>query len=512
MSQEWMFFGMPENTVKLPVSRFAAASIFGRRIWESPGWMTSVNTLARILALLAVLPIVLRQFSPGDISLYYLLSSVITLQMLAAGGFVPTFARFISQVIAGVSEEEIGRHVVGTPRVFASSPEFDRVLLAKIVSTLSRVFLVLSLMMFPLEAVLGTLMLAAPVSLSSSPERAWIAWGVVAVITPISLFASQYSSVLQGLNRVAQEQRWSAVFVIVGSICGVIALACGGDLLVLIAVNQFWQLISFFRLRWLCSIALREQGIAGANVGFSADIFRAVWPSSWRSMLGVASAAGIAAGSGFLFAQRMPAAELSRFLLGQRIMMVVSEVSRAPFYSRIPVLNAMRAKGDIDGLLRSSQQAMQYSYAAFMLLFLVIPVCAAFAFPLIGSNTEFPAVGFWCLLGLSVLVERTGAMHLQVYSTTNDIVWHRLNGYTGLVWITLMLMLIPVIGIFSYPVAMLLANCAVYTQMSLRLSVRSLGCHIREFERYCSFPGYCGFGACCALLWAFDAFISGYQT
>jgi hypothetical protein len=464
------------------------------RSWESPVMMTWLNTTARVISFATVLPLVLRQFTPADISLYYLFWSVVTLQLMAGSGFLPTFARFVSYALAGAKDSDFETLGRGHQTTLANGT-IDAEALSRIVATLHRVFLVLSLASIPVMAVVGTLLLHRPVAQSADPAHAWLAWGLILAVTPLTLYANQFSALLQGSNRIALEQRWSALFVILGSISGLIALLCGGGLLSLIAVNQFWQIMSFLRLRWLATRVLAALPYHAGQATYSAAIFRAIWPSSWKSFIGAVASAGISSASGLVFAQRITGAPLAEFLFGLRIMGVVSEVSRAPFYTKLPYFNALRVKGDLQELGRRAHQAMRRTYFVFLVLFFAAPIAAAIALPLIKSNIAFPSTLFWCALGFATLVERCGAMHLQLYSTTNDIIWHWMNGITGAIWIGLMLLLLPWMNLQAFPVAMAIAYVGFYSWIAARKSLNSLGLTFWRFEWTCGLPALAVFAA-----------------
>lgn len=468
-----------------------------RGAWASPALMTLFNTVARILAVVGVLPFVLSRFTPGDVSLFYLFHSVISLQMLAGGGFVPTFARFIAHSLAVVSTP--GEGDSGTGRV--SSDCSDGRQLAALVGTLRRIFLVLSLLSFPVMAGCGSLLLITPVAASSSELDSWAAWAIVAAVTPLSLYASQYSAVLQGASRVAEEQRWAGVYCLAATLISICVLSVGGGLLALVAVNQVFQLVTFVRLYRMTSSTLRSLPYRSEEDRYSSSAFRMVWPNAWRSFLGVAIYSGIVSGSGLIFAQVTPSNLMAEFLLGLRIIAAVSEVSRAPFYSLIPHFNRLRACGKIEALQAAAQQSMLQSHLGFLALFGAAPVLCLYLLPLIRSNVAFPSMLFWSLLGISVYVERWGAMHLQIYSTTSDIIWHWLNGFTGVLWLILILVLTPVIGLYSYPVGMLVANSLIYTPISVQRSLKSMGCSWWAFERHCVVPANVCFCFCIVCLW-----------
>lgn len=443
--------------------------------------MTWVNTFSRLASLIIVLPLVLRHFSPGDIALYYLFASIVSLQLMTGAGFVPTFARFVTYVLAGAREADLPGIRRGEATV--AGTDIDPELAARMLVTMRRVFGLLAVGSIPLVGIIGTCLLLKPVQASSMPAHSWLAWTIIVSVTPVVLFASQYDALLQGANKVALDQRWSALFVICGSVAGLVVLLLGGGLLSLIAVNQAWQLVSFLRLRFLATQVRASIPSDPALRTYSAEVFRAIWPSSWKSFVGVLASGGVVAISGLLLAQFFSGAALAQFLFGLRILDMISNFSRAPVYSKLPVFNRLRVQDRVGDLRSAAQRSMQLSYLVYLGLFALAPVGAAILLPLIKSNISFPELRLWGFLGVAGLTERYGAMHLQVYSTTNRIVWHWLNGCTGLVWLGGMVLLIPRFGFLAYPLAMLGANLGFYAWISARLSLRSLRVRFWEFEK-----------------------------
>ena len=148
------------------------------------------------------------------------------------------------------------------------------------------------------------------------------------------------------------------------------------------------------------------------------------------------------------------------------------------------------------------------AHLAYIIPFAIAPSAATFILPLVGSHVGFPELEFWFLLGLAVFVERWGAMHLQAYSTTNNIIWHWLNGLTGAFWVFLMIILTPSIGVYSYPVGLLGASCFIYTQVSVRRSLGSIGTSFWDFELRCTIPAIALYGLCCGCQWMIREYVA----
>ena len=458
-------------------------------LWRSPTFTTWLNLAARMSAMLVVLPLVLNRFDAPDVAIYYLFSNVIGLQLMAVSGFAPTLSRFVTYVLAGARLDDLAAARNGAGSDVRFQGKCDPGTLASLLASVRRGYRLLIIAVVPVGAVMGTLALHAPISATSSPVDSWAAWLVICATTPLVLASGRYSAFLQGADKVALDQRWSALFVIFGALSGLGVMLAGGGLFGLILSNQCWQVFGFFRLRWLAGKILREIVPEAAASGRPDPRYlRAIWPASWRSIIGVLGSNGVASGLAVVFAQFFPAKQLAEFLLATRLMAFVSEVSKAPFYSGIPRMNAMRSSGRLAELLRYAAERMRFSYATFLVFSALVPVAAHYVFPLIGSEVGLPSLEFWVLLVTAQLVERMGAMHVQLYSTTNHIVWHVLNGVTGAIWILLALGLIGVLGYNAYPISMLIAYLCCYSSFGPAYSLRSLHVRFWAFERRVFLP------------------------
>ena len=163
------------------------------------------------------------------------------------------------------------------------------------------------------------------------------------------------------------------------------------------------------------------------------------WAPAWRSGLGISFSRGVLYASGLIYAQVAEAAALSTYLLAFRAIQLVTELSQAPFNSKIPLLARLRSEGRFSEQLRVARRSMRLTYWVYAAGFVGIGLSAAAILNAIGSRVEFADARLWSLLGLGFFVERYGAMHIQLYSTTNHIIWHVANGVTGAIYLVVSL-------------------------------------------------------------------------
>ncbi|MFC0181195.1 hypothetical protein ACFFJX_00845 [Pseudarcicella hirudinis] len=100
----------------------------------------------KALALFGVLPLVLKQFAPGDVVLWYLFSTIISLQSIVDFGFRQTFLRVISYAFGGAKDIEL----FGSNQKEKTDEELEPniALLTDIVSTMKYIYVRLTLVVY----------------------------------------------------------------------------------------------------------------------------------------------------------------------------------------------------------------------------------------------------------------------------------------------------------------------------------------------------------------------------
>ncbi|NJO31642.1 MAG: hypothetical protein HC874_31865 [Richelia sp. SL_2_1] len=162
---------------------------------------------------------------------------------------------------------------------------------------------------------------------------------------------------------------------------------------------------------------------------------------------------------------------------------MVSQFSQAPFYSKLPVLAKLRSEGNLEQQVNVAKRGMVLAYWSYVVGFIGLGIFATPLLKLIGSNAEFVSPVLWGLMGLSIFAERYGAMHIQLYSTTNHIIWHVANGVSGVIYLAVSLALFNQIGVYAFPVGTLAGYLGFYCWYSAMHSYRAFGLKFWEFER-----------------------------
>jgi hypothetical protein len=126
---------------------------------------------------------------------------------------------------------------------------------------------------------------------------------------------------------------------------------------------------------------------------------------------------------------------------------------------------------------------MRHAHWTYVLLFIGFGLGVGPIIHAIGSSVAFVPMRLWALFGAAAFVERYGAMHLQLYSTTNHIVWHVANGVSGIVFAAVASILFLALDWYAFGVAYLTAYLVFYAPYTARLSLQSVRVTFLGFER-----------------------------
>jgi hypothetical protein len=231
---------------------------------------------------------------------------------------------------------------------------------------------------------------------------------------------------------------------------------------------------------------------------------RALWPAAWRSLLGVALIVGANQGGAIFYAQIGEPRTIAIYLLTLRLLETIAAVARTPFYARIPELVRLHAQGSTEQQLAVARTGMRFTYWLIVAGLLSASALGPAIFKALGSDVPFPPRTLWLALGCAYLLDRYGAMHLQLYSTTNRIVWHTAAGGYAVLYLVSLASTFDWLGIYTFPVAMLIGYAGWYCWYCAAHSYGAFGISPWRFERGLFLPPFAV--ACCAtaLAWRFS--------
>lgn len=455
-------------------------------IKQSPVLMSWANLFIKSSSILILTPIVLVNLSSEESTLWLLFVTMITFQMLLDLGFSQTSSRVVAYGLAGVKVKDLTRAgSVLLAQGGGAEPNWRTIGL--LYYKMKVWYRNLALVGLITASVLGTASVWPLISITQNPMFSSLAWLVLLLNFPLLLYGNIFSSVLIGLNEVALVQRVQMLFAFLGNTLAIVSVVFTSSLLLLIFVHQL-ALLATVVANYVILSRSKNVKIYKPSKCESELIWDCIWPATWRSGVGILMSAGFVQLTGIMYVQFASVKESASYLLGLQLIRAISSFSQAPFYSKIPGFVRLYASGEVGSLLSIAERAMRLSYFVFVFGVISASLFGDWLLAVVGANVDFPAQGIWWLLGLGVLFERFGAMHIQLYSLSNRIVWHVANGGAGVIAFGTVLIFYPIIGVCSFPISILVGNLSFYSWYSAMHSYKHFGLDFFSFERTLFIP------------------------
>jgi hypothetical protein len=439
------------------------------------GWM---SISARVAGVAIVIPIAFKVLSPADAVLWMFFTTALSLHGLLDFGHNSTLIRMIASARARGDASLIG---VQQGRLYAPG-------LAVLIEIMPRIYLRLTLVMCGLVLLLLTPLIDAPITASSNPTAHWLLWLFAAMCLAAQVYGGRYIAVLQGFEKVA-TQRWVEALHAVAS-----SLAAG---LLLLSLGRLFEPILAICISGLCAVlanrryaqSLLARRHIDRHMKEARDVARRiVWAAAWRSGVGVLCSMGLVHLLTMSVGSILAPAEGASFMFAMRISQVISSFSQTPFYAHLPTLTRKYKEKRLNEVRREAKKRVSAACLIAIVGVVLVGLLGPHAMARLGLKIPFLDQKTWLLLGSAILVERIGAMHMQLYTLGGKVIWHWVNGVTGAVILGATLLLLPGYGAVAIPAAMLLAYAAIYCSLTIPRSYRLLELKFSTFDRDACLP------------------------
>jgi hypothetical protein len=463
------------------------ATTFVKKYWDSPTISTWLSYSTKTLSLFLVLPLLLNRFSPPEIALWYLFSTVISLQGLVDIGFKTTFIRMIAYGVGGAMD--ITNFAAGDVRTQDSA---NWELIGRIFSIMKHIYKRLNVLLFFLLSTLGSLSLVRPISQVTNQATMWLAWGIIIIVSCVRLYGTIYANYLEGLNKIAIVRRWEALTSLGAILTSFAVLVFIKSLLWLVVANQVWVLVNMVRDIVLCKTLDDGQfNRLNTSLPFDKILFKKVWPPAWRTGLSAFMSNGLSSITSIIYAQIGSSSSVAAYLLALRIISQIRDVSAAPFYSKIPLFAQLTAQRKLAELTQKAQRSMFLSNIIFIVCAIGFGVAAKYVLVIIHSKVTFIDQWLWLILTIAYLIHRYGAMHIQLYNISNHIVSHIADGVSGLIFIVVTVLLLHKLDLYAIPIGMIAGYLGFYAWYAGMHSYRFMNTTFLKFEYKASGLPFC---------------------
>lgn len=447
------------------------------RFFRSPSIATWAAFVARAIPVFLLPALIALHFDSVFLAYWMILATLQGLQLLLESSVTASFVRGFSYAMGGAQHLQIER-ASAAPR--GQSP--NHLLLSRTWNMGGLLYGAIACVTGVTLYIFGILSGSQLIVQLPSQSEAHGALAVFALGGALRAYGGLHLSYLYGVERIALTRWWETGFWLLAFGAAATSVLSGAGMLGIALAYQIPLVAHILWNIWLCRRDQRQR--AGFVRTFRPDweILRQLWPSVWRTGLGTMLYLGSTQGAGLYYATVGAPADVAAFLFAMALIRPLGQFAQVPFFTKVPMLARMQASGERARQRAIAERAMRQSYLVHVGMVLAVALALPVLASLRGDSGLNVPVLLWLLIGLSGYVERIGAMHLQLYSSTNHIVIHHANGWTALAFVGLAAALLPGWGVYAFPLANLLALMLVYVPIALRHSYRAYHLPIPGFE------------------------------
>ncbi|GAL65301.1 hypothetical protein JCM19301_3761 [Jejuia pallidilutea] len=345
----------------------------------------------------------------------------------------------------------------------SSAPNWK--LIEKLFSTTALLYLILSFFLIVIIGLVGYFSLQIPIDNLTNKKIGWLSFITVLIAIFINFNGSKYRLFLQGINKVALIQRNQAIISTVTILLSSLTVLLTKSLFYLILIQQLGAIVMVIVLR-----SFSKQFFVLKKSRFNLKtldrkLIKSIFPIAWRSWVGVLMSYGLVQASGIIIAQTGNSAITSSYLFSIKVFEIVKNFANAPFYSKIPFMNQLFIKNSKAQLYNLATQRMNFTMLTQTVAFGIIIIFGDYLLKFIGSNVGLVDNNILIILMLSYTLERYGALHIQLLSLSNNIIWHIANGVTGGLFIVFSYLFLHKLNdpILAFSLSLLLSYLCFYS-------------------------------------------------
>ncbi|MCR9249733.1 MAG: hypothetical protein NXI20_04885 [bacterium] len=429
---------------------------FRKQSIDGPTISTWLHFFSKIAVLSIITPLVISQFSTGEIALWYLFASIQSLAHLFDLGFSSTIIRFTaySRSVGEHWKDEIQKNYYIFNSIFG--------LLSILV-----IFFLIGVGFFVIRDIIKTYEVA----------NGWAAYSAICVLFPLNFYFKKHDHFLKGLNKITLVNNWNSIFYLLYGAGAFVIIFVFSDFFILVAWSQTYHLLNGIKNYFLL------KGVLGKLNPFKFLIqdskLKEFWEPTWKSSLISLSSQGSVHLTSIIISAVLPVNIVASYLFTVRLLQLINEFSWAPFYSQIPNYIYHYKQGTLNTVTQSMFNRMQLSLSILIFGGVLFFIASPFLLMLIDSNVDILQIEIGIYILFALIVERLISMHSQILMFANDLrhyVVYLIASFTYVLLIQLLrlypyILLIPASYILStIPLIIIVFR---RTMLFLRLNLRS---------------------------------------
>lgn len=398
---------------------------------------------------LLILPFVLRFLEAEDLGMWYIFLSISSLVSLLDFGFAPSIQRNMAYVASGA------KSLLPNGINHVKENKIDRRLLTSIIKTSCNIYKKISIAIFLLSIIFGTIYLFICMGDNYSYKTIFI-WILYSISLSIYFYFNYILSFIKGLGLIIEYNK----NIIISKTIYIISLS----VLVYFGFGLLSLVIAYF-INSLIMIVLGFKDIKKIIPDYSDlikkkdfdNLFEILWVNAKNSGI-VSIGVFLLSQSGvFLSGLFLSISEVAQLGLLLQLFGILVVVSRVYLTTCMPQMSSLWIKGDIKELKHIFLRCQLSGYLIFIIgFFIILFLGNSILENIIHSNVLLPSYVIIVLYGFFYLMEITHGNCCSFISTSNRIPFTKASIISGIISIVMTILLSAMdFGMISFPLALL---------------------------------------------------------
>ncbi len=414
--------------------------------------------------------------NPEEATVFMIMVTLISIRGIFDFGFIATFVRIISYVNNKDSTE-----IQNTFNF-----DFSKTDINEIYIVFEWIYKRLFLIIIPIFLIIGFFSLSNPIDRLENKILAWYAFFVSFAGVIFMLNHARFSSILTGYNLIPLQKK--------------IEIYIFFPLFILIYIGiylklHFFWITLFFSSGYFILYLVTKRKVFKVIPGLkkikkenlNMNLARQIFTAAWKTGLGILLTMGAINFSAIYLGQVAPSDIASKYLIAQRLIIVISEYAYIPFLVILPTISRFYAAGKIENLKRESFFRKKIVLSLTLILSSILFFFTEYIIPIFDESFGFVSFNIWVILVIYSFLEKSGAMNLQIQMTNNNVHMHKINGIAGLLIFILFPMFYNLFGINGAPVSLIIVFMFFYYPYSFYLLKKEQKINIFKFDLFWTF-------------------------
>ena len=391
-----------------------------KKIVMSPTIMSWTYNTSIFLHGLIVTPLLLYKFDDTELSLWYLLQTLISFGLLADAGFGQTLQRAVAFLHRGAKKIPKNAKEYKESQIESGPVNFP--MLINLLTTSTTIYIILTVLMVLILSVAGMATLWNLLNIAGHPIRFYIAFAIMIINSLFSFQSIKWSSFMRGLRFVAELNRFRTIlatiriiafFAILFSNLGIVGL-----MVFLFAESAF----TFFYMKSFIKNWFRNNNVVmKSQFFFDKEIFRSLWGVSWKSGLNTFGYFFAKYGTSLIIAQINNTTQMANFLFTQRILGFINRIAEAPVFANAPTYYGLMAVKKYDILKKDASKSIFLSFLILIAGLVAFGLIGNYLLELLGIDNRLVNANIYIILSIIMTLDLHARIHGLFYISTNSV-------------------------------------------------------------------------------------------